>query len=154
MAPLSVLSGALVLALSLQSAPAETPSRLAVAADEAVVELRGRVVCLAEGAAAGPCAGASPRFAFETPAGERHAFRAGDALAAVFADERVRERELLLRARKAASDELETIKVYSVRNGKLHDLDYFCEVCNIVAYAPGPCPCCRRPMALRETPLP
>jgi hypothetical protein len=26
--------------------------------------------------------------------------------------------------------------------------------CNVVACAPGPCPCCRRTMALRETPLP
>lgn len=68
--------------------------------------------------------------------------------------EAVRKRELVVRARPTASDELETVKVRSIRDGRLHDLDYFCEVCNIVAYAPGPCVCCGRPMALRETPVP
>jgi rubrerythrin len=72
----------------------------------------------------------------------------------MFADERLRERELFVRARKTDSDELETIKIYSVRGGKLHDLDYFCEVCNVAAYAPGLCPCCRQTLVLRETPLP
>jgi hypothetical protein len=60
----------------------------------------------------------------------------------------------VVRARTTASGELETIKVYSVRNGRLHDLDYLCEVCNVVAYAPGPCVCCGWPMVLRETPVP
>ncbi len=39
-------------------------------------------------------------------------------------------------------------------DGKLHDVHYYCEVCNITAYAPGLCPCCRREMELKETPVP
>jgi hypothetical protein len=151
---LAVVGSVLVLALSPQTASSESPSRPRGAGEGGVVELRGRVVCLGEEAAATPCLGPSARFALEARGGERHAFRPGDALGALFADERLRERELSVRARKTAADELETIKVYSVRNGKLHDLDYFCGVCNIVAYAAGPCPCCRGAMALRETPLP
>jgi hypothetical protein len=141
----------LTLPLGLVTAEARFAPRDAGVGD--IVELRGRVVCLDEGPAAVPCAASSPRFALQTPDGERHAFKSGDALSAMFADERLRERELSVRGRKTASGELETIKVYSVRNGRLHDLDYFCEVCNVVAYAPGLCPCCRRTMALRETPL-
>jgi hypothetical protein len=144
----------LVLALPPQPAPAQAPSRLRNAGEGTLVELRGRVVCLGEGAALGPCGRESQRFALETPGGERHTFRTGDPLTAMFVDDRLRERELVVRARMTASDELETIKTYSVRDGRLHDLDYFCEVCNVVAYAPGLCPCCRRPMLLRETPLP
>jgi hypothetical protein len=154
LATFALVSGMLVLTLSPQCVSAEAPSGLREAGEGAVVELRGRVVCLGEDLAPGACAGASLRFALETLGGERLAFRTGDALSAIFADDQVRERELSVRARKTASDELETVKVYSVRNGKLNDLDYFCEVCNIVAYAPGLCPCCRRPMVLRETPLP
>jgi hypothetical protein len=124
------------------------------AAEGRIVALRGRIVCLGEAATAVPCVASSPRFALQTPDGERHPFKTGDPLSAMFVDERLRERELSVRARKAPAGELETIKVHSVRNGRLHDLDYFCEVCNVVAYAPGLCPCCRRAMVLRETPLP
>jgi hypothetical protein len=133
--------------------PAYARLRAPSAGEDAVVELRGRVVCLGEGATGESCAGGPHRFALETPGGGRYAFRSADPLAAMFVDDRVRERELVVRARKDPAGELETIKVYSVRNGRLFDLDYFCEVCNIVAYAPGPCVCCGRPMALRETPL-
>jgi hypothetical protein len=151
---MAAVSSLLALMLSTGFASTQIPSRPRAAGEGEVVELRGRVVCLGEGAALGPCDGASHRFALETPGGERHVFRTGDPLTAMFVDDRLRERELVVRARRTPSDELETIKVHSVRNGRLHDLDYFCEVCNVVAYAPGLCPCCRRPMVLRETPLP
>ena len=153
MPTLAVLSSIVVLTLSPGFVSPGNPFLLRDAGEEGVVELRGRVVCLEEEPAAVPCTASSPRFALQTKDGQRHAFKSGDALSAMFADERLRERELSVRARKTASGELETIKVHSVRNGRLHDLDYFCEVCNVVAYAPGLCPCCRRAMALRETPL-
>jgi len=127
---------------------------LRAAREDAVVELRGRVVCLDADGASQACGGPSPRFALEMAGGRLRLFRAGDPLAAMFGDEQVRARELVVRAREAPSGELEAIKVRSVRDGRLSDLDYFCEVCNVVAYAPGPCVCCGRPMALRETPLP
>jgi hypothetical protein len=149
---MAAVSSLLAVTLAAGSASAQTPSR--AAGEGAIVELRGRVVCLGEGAVRRPCAAASDRFALETPQGGRYVFRPGDPLTGMLADDRLRERELVVRARQAPSEELETIKLYSVRNGRLHDLDYFCEVCNVVAYAPGLCPCCRRPMVLRETPLP
>jgi hypothetical protein len=151
---MAVLSGIVVLTLSPGLFPGGDSLPLRDSGDGGAVELRGRVVCLEQEPAAVPCAASPPRFALQTADGERHAFKSGDALSAMFADERLRERELSVRARKTASGELETIKVHSLRNGRLHDLDYFCEVCNVVAYAPGLCPCCRRAMALRETPLP
>jgi hypothetical protein len=42
--------------------------------------------------------------------------------------------------------------VQSIREGKLYDIYYFCELCNVRAYAPGPCPCCRNELEFRETP--
>jgi hypothetical protein len=152
MVGLAAVSSWLALMLSAGPASGQIPSR--AAGEDTIVELRGRVVCLGDGTVLRPCAAASDRFALETPGGGRYVFRPGDPLAGMFADDRIRERELFVRARKAPSEELEAIKLYSVRNGRLHDLDYFCEVCNVVAYAPGLCPCCRRPMVLRETPLP
>ncbi|HXK12262.1 MAG TPA: hypothetical protein VMT70_21670 [Vicinamibacteria bacterium] len=147
------VGGLLALTLTV-TAPGHARLRLQAAREDAVVDLRGRVVCLDAEGGVQRCGGASSRFALEMTGGEVRPFRPGDPLAAMFADERVRERELVVRAREASSGELETIRVRSVRDGRLCDVDYFCEVCNVVAYAPGPCVCCGRPMALRETPLP
>ena len=36
----------------------------------------------------------------------------------------------------AAHDQLEIVLVQSIREGKLYDIYYFCELCNIRAYAP------------------
>jgi hypothetical protein len=70
----------------------------------------------------------------------------------VFADSRVRQRELQITARAHARDELEIIKVQSIKAGKLYDIFYYCDVCSITAYVPGLCPCCRNELEFRETP--
>lgn len=132
------------------SAAGATPD----AHEEAVVLLRGRVVCIDKSAGVRPCVVESRRFALRTVEGVLHVFPSQDTLAGIFEDDSVRERELLVRARRTPSGGIETIKVYSTRNGTIYDLDYFCEVCNITAYAPGPCVCCGQPLRLRETPVP
>jgi len=137
----------LALVLSASLAPAA-----GAAAGPGEVELRGRVVCLDHAGVVRACEPPAG-FALRTPAGELHAFAASDPLGAMFADPDVRARELLVRSRPAR-DGIEIIKVYSVDAGRIHDLDYFCEVCNVVAYAPGLCVCCRQPLVLRERPLP
>ncbi len=112
------------------------------------------MVCL-DSADRGQDCGAPPhRFALEDRDGHLRRFLAGDALVGIFEDPRVRERDLLVRGREAAGGAVEIIKVYSVKDGKLHDLHYFCDVCHIAAYVPGRCPCCGREMELREIPLP
>lgn len=123
---------------------AEAPSE-----DAPLVILRGRVNCLSPA-----CDAASGGFEFATAAGRHYTFLEGDELALIFNDPRVRSRELQISARLRAKDRLEIIKVKSVVNGRLHDLYYFCEVCNITAYAPGPCPCCRDELKFFEKPLP
>lgn len=111
--------------------------------------LRGWVKCLD-----GACDGASPGFGLTTPDQKLYTFLEGDELAGIFLDPRVRSRELQITGRLHTKDRLEIIKVKSIVNGRIHDLYYFCEVCNITAYVPGPCPCCRKELELRETPLP
>jgi hypothetical protein len=63
----------------------------------------------------------------------------------------VRERELQITARLREGNQLETIKVQSVKDGKLYDIYYFCDICSIRAYTPGLCPCCRNELEFRET---
>jgi hypothetical protein len=124
--------------------------------DHTLMVLRGRVVCL--DANSKPldsvlgCNGPGIRYAFLDKDGVRHDVSATDANAAIFTDVRVRQRDLQITAQLTAKHQLELIRVQSIREGKLYDLYYFCELCNIRAYAPGLCPCCRNEMEFRETP--
>ena len=118
--------------------------------------LRGHIVCLD---AAGKrldallgCNGPGVRYTLADHEGKLHDFSSVDANAAIFTDVRVRQRELQVTAQATAKHQLEIIRVQSLREGKLCDLYYFCELCNIRAYAPGLCPCCRNEMEFRETP--
>ena len=118
--------------------------------------IRGRAVCLdAAGAAVGSlfgCAEATSRFGFASKDGRLYKFLTTDTMTAVFTDTRVRQRELQVTARLHAGDQLEIIKVQSVKEGKLYDILYYCEVCSITAYTPGLCPCCRNELEFREKP--
>lgn len=125
-------------------------------ADHALVVVRGRAICLD---VAGrtieslfACNDANSRFGFASKDGRFYKFRPGDAMTTMFTDTRVRQRELQLTARLLASDLLEVIKVQSIKEGKVYDIFYFCDICTITAYAPGLCPCCRNELEFRETP--
>ena len=119
--------------------------------------LQGTVVCLdAAGApiADGCDAVEEPRFALRTADGRLVAFLPEDVRVRMFTDPRVRARELRVKGWALPGDEtrLEITKVFSVRDGELFDLYYFCPVCNITSHTPGPCWCCRAEFELREEP--
>lgn len=118
--------------------------------------VRGRALCLDSSGRPSDSLFASDetsrQFGFASNDGKLYKFLPADTMTAMFTDARVRQRELQITARLLARDELELIKVQSVKDGKLYDIFYFCEVCNIKAYAPGLCPCCRNELEFRETP--
>jgi hypothetical protein len=122
----------------------------------ALTVIRGRAVCLdSAGKEVGSvfgCPGTSSRFGFASKDGRLYKFFATDTMTPVFADSRVRQRELQITARLHARDQLEIIKVQSVKDGKLYDIHYYCDVCSITAYVPGLCPCCRNELEFRESP--
>jgi hypothetical protein len=122
----------------------------------ALVVIRGRAVCLDEAGgqtdALFGCDNRTRRFGVLDKNAKLYRFDPADSSTAVFTDERVRARDLQITARLNSTKQLELIKVQSVREGKLYDIYYFCEICNIRAYAPGPCPCCQNELEFRETP--
>ena len=63
-----------------------------------VLELRGRVVCVSASAQVEPCGPVANRFALQPAEGELSPFSLSDLLTRMFDDERVRERELVVRA--------------------------------------------------------
>jgi len=145
------MSPLIIFLLTAFAAPLAMP-----AVQSAPVVRRGHIVCLdaagKRSAASAACDGPGARFALSGSDGKLQAFSADDAATAMFTDLRVRRRELQITAQMAAHDQLEIVRVQSIREGKLYDIYYFCELCNIRAYAPGLCPCCRNEMELRETP--
>jgi rubrerythrin len=121
-----------------------------------LVVIKGRVVCLDESGnqrdALFGCDERTSRFGIVDKDAKLHSFDPADTSTAVFTDARVRTRELQVTARLNAKKLLEIIKVQSIREGKLYDIYYFCEICNIRAYTPGPCPCCQKELEFKETP--
>jgi hypothetical protein len=151
---LTPLLTALILLMPLSSLAA---ARQSGAADKyKLTVIRGRAVCLdasghrLEGLF--DCNDPSSRFALIDRDAKLHVFAPTDSSTAVFTDGRVRQRELQVTARLGQENRLEIIRVQSVKEGRLYDIFYFCETCNVTAYAPGPCPCCGNELEFRETP--
>lgn len=48
---------------------------------------------------------------------------------------------------------LQVVNVHSYRNGQLHEVYYWCDICTIRSYEGGPCGCCGAPLELREVPV-
>ncbi len=139
------------------SLPASAQTRSNPPEEPRTVSLRGRVVCLTEELqklyqVLPDCQTRGHVYALKTGDGKLHPFLPTDSAAAVWMDERYRQRELQVTARLFPQNGfIEVIRLQSWWNGKLHDLYYYCDVCAITAHKPGPCECCQDPVEFRET---
>ena len=138
--------------------PASAQDRTKPSGEAQTVSLRGKVVCLTEELQklyqiAPDCKTRGHVYTLKTAEAKFYPFLPVDTAAAIWMDERFRQRDLQVTARIfPATDFIEVIKLQSWRNGKLHDLYYFCDICYITAHKPGPCECCQEPVEFRETP--
>jgi hypothetical protein len=140
------------------SFPASAQDRTKLSGEARTLSLRGRVACLTEELQksyqiAPDCETRGHVYTLWATEGKFYPFLPVDTAAAIWMDERVRQRDLQVTARIfPATDFIEVIKLQSWRNGKLHNLYYFCDVCNISTHKPGLCVCCHEPVEFRETP--
>lgn len=67
-------------------------------------------------------------------------------------DKRLDGREVRLEGLPKPDGSFEVQWLYTVHDGKLFKVRYFCATCNIVALEPGPCVCCQQPTELQEIP--
>ena len=139
------------------SAPfALVASDAALGAPQASARLRGRIACLTEELArrhqvAPDCDARGHVYALKTAEGKYHPLLPTDGAAAVWLDERYRQLDLQIVARRfAETDFIEVIKYQTWRGAKLFDLEYHCLVCNISVHKPMPCECCQDPVEYRE----
>lgn len=68
-------------------------------------------------------------------------------------DKRLAHRQVRLEGTMKPDGTFEVAKLFTVRNGKLFRVRYYCEVCNIEALEPGNCVCCQQPTELQEIPV-
>lgn len=68
-------------------------------------------------------------------------------------DKRLDGKEVRLEGTMKADGIFEVDKFFTVRDGKLFRVRYYCEVCNIEALEPGRCVCCQQPTELQEIPV-
>ena len=139
----------------------ETNSKAAASRSSAAVrevDLRGKVVCLPEEMHRLHKADLPTRhehlYGFKTNDGKYYTLLRTRLSEALFADNRFRERELLLKGRLFPETQIfEPITIRSVRDGIIQDILYYCVICDIEAVAPGVCECCQGPTDLVERPL-
>ncbi len=151
--------------------PEEAPERGAAAKGESdsadasaeprAIELRGRLVCLAEEM--------RTRFDVRVPPVHDHmlGLRVSGDLApnelryysllrtdfskALFEDPRYRKEELVLSGRVFPRTALIDVTRFRwIREGELRDVYYWCEVCSIKTLDPGECACCQGEVEFRE----
>jgi len=117
------------------------------------IVLRGHVICVDDSNSEVSCGDENHRFALEVADGRRFLFDPGDPNSKIFEDERLHQRELQVKAWRQDRDQLEIIKIYSIKNDQLFDIYYFCRTCNIKAFVGGLCWCCQEEFEFRETPV-
>jgi hypothetical protein len=138
------------------SLPANAQDKHATADEARDASLRGRVVCLTEELdklynVLPECDKRGHVYSLKTSDGKLHPFLPTDTSAAVWMDERYRQRDLQIAVRLFPQTSfIEVIKFQSWKDGKLHDLYYYCDVCAITSNKPGACECCQEPVEFRE----
>jgi hypothetical protein len=68
-------------------------------------------------------------------------------------DKRLANREIRVEGEWQPDGTLKVDHFFTVRDGKLYRIRYFCEVCNIEALGPGNCVCCQQPTEMQEIPV-
>ena len=114
-------------------------------------ELRGYVVCLAEKDGKF-LANHEHTCGFKTTEGKTYKLVRAKLSEALFVDKRLHEKELLLKG-KADGEKFEPTAIYSVKNGQVCEVYYWCDICAIEAVSPEICVCCQGPVELIEKPI-
>jgi len=68
-------------------------------------------------------------------------------------DKRLANREIRVEGEWQPDGTLKVNHFFTVHNGRLFRVRYFCEVCNIEALEPGNCVCCQQPTEMQEIPV-
>ena len=116
------------------------------------VVIRGRVVCQDSSGRTVDCTSPDAGFAIQSEDGPVIHFLADDPEAKMFQDPAVRERRLEIHGWRKGPDQIQIVKIFSIKHDQLYDIYFYCRLCHIKAFAPGPCWCCQKDFELVEVP--
>jgi hypothetical protein len=68
-------------------------------------------------------------------------------------DKRLQNDEVRLKGEFQADGNFRVDNIFTIHNGEVYSVRYFCETCNIVGLGPGKCVCCQQPTELQEVPV-
>jgi len=68
-------------------------------------------------------------------------------------DKRLANREVRVEGTMKGDGTFEVERFFTIKQGRLYRVRYFCKTCNIVALEPGDCVCCQQPTELQEIPV-
>jgi hypothetical protein len=148
--------GGLVLVLSALLAADIQEQKSGTEAEQARdIQVRGRIVCLSEEMHklydADLPAGHEHLYGFKTEDGVFYTLLRTNMSEALFIDKRLHKKELIIKGRTFPKTHiLEAMTLYSIHDGGVHELYYYCETCAIRASAPSECECCQEPVELVE----
>lgn len=112
------------------------------ASSAATVSLQGRLVAAGDGS-----------LHLSSRSGEILLHSSDPSILHTLQDPRLRGRELRLDGQRNSDGSFEVSHLFTVRDGEVFRLRFYCHVCNIPATEPGPCVCCQRPTELEEIPV-
>lgn len=96
--------------------------------------------------------GADTNLVFKTTTGKNYLLKRDEMSESLFLDTNLWSKKLVITGR-IQNEVLEvTGNLHSIKNGKLHELFYYCDICSITSSYPGLCQCCREPSVLVEEP--
>jgi len=125
----------------------------------ATLELRGKMVCLSEEMRRLYGANVQEKhqhdYGFKTENGAFYSLVRTPMSEALLTDTNLHSKVLLLRGRAFPKTQLLEVtgNLHSLRDGKVNELYYYCDICSIKSSAPGSCMCCREPVHLVEEPV-
>ncbi len=113
---------------------------------------RGTLVCLSDELKEKRCDGRKGGlFGLKTVDSQVYPLKAGKAADTLYEEKRLLTKEFQLTLKRSGTSPFyEIVKSQFIREGKLYDFYYFCDVCNITTYSPGYCMCCQQETQYRE----
>ncbi len=118
------------------------PLVLLLAPSVSAETLRGRLAPLVEGAPL-------RLVAFD---GEPVELAPDEGLERTMRDPQLAERTWEVRGRRRSDGRFAVEKIFTVKDGELHRVTYYCVICHITTHEPGRCMCCQEGTDLRELP--
>jgi hypothetical protein len=156
---IGIISSLLASWAEVRSAEIPSPKPGAVRAQSssvANIEIRGRVVCLSE----------EMKRSFGADVPEKHTHDYGIKgtdgkyyslvrtlkSEALLTDTNLHSKDFILKGRVFPNSQLLEItgNLHAIREGRIYELSYYCDICSIKSSIPGPCMCCREPVYLKE----